>query len=289
MPIKGRKPSRKMSKKKSVKISTAPVKSGVPRAVKVFVNKALRQTTELKYASAVSLANNVSVYGSGLLHVAGAVYPGIGQGPGWCSGPVTPSGLIPLVAQGTTESTRIGNRIEPKSLKLRFSLAARYTTDASTPAASGGNINPYRGVPFNVRVIVFRHKYANDDFAQNNILQNGATNENLDNTVDDLFKPYNRDEYTIYYSKNFIMETPQHINVNGQTTNFISPRSNSFVMKSLSLPLPRHLLYNDGASTCTNAGMFMAVSVCNTDNTPVPIEHTRVYINAESNMSFTDA
>lgn len=284
MPISGsssRRKSRKPSRRKSVKIMAAPAKVGVPRAVKVFVNKAIRQTTELKYAASLGIANIVSVYGSGLSYTSPT-------GIGWCSGVSVPSGLIPVIAQGTSESTRIGNRIEPKSLKLRFSLSARPTTDASTPAPLL-NINPYRGVPFIVKVIVFRHKYANDDYNQTNILQNGATNEDIGNTVDDLFKPYNKDEYTIYYSKNFLMEAPQHVNVNGPTTNFCSPRSTAFVMKSIRLPLPKHLLYNDGQNQCTNAGMFMAVSVCNTDNTIITNTETRLWVNAEVNMSYTDA
>lgn len=286
MPIKGRKMSRKQSRRKSVKIVALSTKAKVPRAVKVFVNKAIRQTTELKYASSLAIANNVAVYGAGLSYASNGANPPIGVGRGWSSGVSVPTGLIPTIAQGTTEGTRIGNRIEPKALRLRFSLSAKTTTDATTP---GGNLNPFRGVPFIVKVIVYRHKYAQDDYSQSLILQNGATSEDLASTVDDLFKPYNKDEYTIYYSKNFMMEAPQHSNVNGLTTNFCSPRSSAFVMKSVKIPLPKHLLFNDNSTQCTNAGMFMAVSVCNTDNTDISTDQSRVFVNAEVNLSYTDA
>lgn len=248
--------------------------------IKKIVKSVLNTKLETKYAPNLTVADTIYVAGAGLN------YNGSTNLNGWSSGPAQGTGLIPLIGQGASEGARIGNRIEPKSFKLKFSLHALPTTDASSVA----NTNPFRGMPFIARVLIYRHRYANDDFGQTQMLQNGNTSEDIGSTVDDFFKPYNRDEYYIYYSKNFLMSAAQHSNTNGLTQTDMESKASSFIYRSVPIKLPKHLLFNDGVTNqCTNAGMFMAVCVCNTDGSSITTTQRRLLVNAEANLSFTDA
>lgn len=255
----------------------APVLS---KTVKSAVKRIVKSQIEVKYAPSLIIADTVSVNGSGLN------YDGVTNLTGWCSGPGLGTGLLPQIGQGASEGARVGNKIKPKSFNVRISLNAKATTDASTPS---GNTNPFRGIPFIARVIIFKHRYADDDYSQTGILNNGNASELIGNTVDDLFKPYNRDEYRIYYSKDILMAGAVHNNTSGINPNPMENKACSFWIKNVRVPLPQTLHFNDGVTAATNAGMFLAVCVINTDGSVVSNSQSRVTVNAEANLSFYDA
>lgn len=258
------------------KTKTAKLNKTVSKAVKSIVKSQM----EVKFAPSLIIADSVSVNGSGLN------YDGVTNLNGWSSGPNLGTGLLPQIGQGASEGARIGNKITPKSFILRVSLNAKASTDASTPS---GNTNPFRGIPFMARVIVYRHRYANDDWGQSGILNNGNASELIGNTVDDLFKPYNRDEYKIYYSKDILMAAAVHNNTSGINPNGMENKACSFWIKKIKIPLPKTLLFNDGVTAATNAGMFLAVCVINTDGSVISTSQSRLTVNAEANLSFYDA
>jgi len=276
--------SKKMYKKKApAKRRMAPKKKAASSLKKAIVNIVKRQQ-ETKIAQQIGLADNVDITGTGLL------YDGVTNLRGWSSGPTGISGIIPAIASGTGEANKIGNKVTPKNLILKYILSALPTTDASF---TGGNTNPFKGVPFRVRVIVYRHKYALDDYSQTNILQNGNSSVSFGSGIDNFFRPYNKDEYTIVYSKTIKMAAVKHVSGAGGAT--ITSENVPNVTLTLysgtaRIPLPSVLRYNDGADVATNAAYFMAVCYCNEDGTADSAgAYRRVRLNAETLMTFYDA
>lgn len=276
-----RRPLRVSAPRASVKKAVEKVKV---RNVKRIVKSVMAKSQEVKIAQQIGLADNVNVQGTGLL------YDGVTNLRGWCSGPSIPTGIIPSVPTGTGEGSKIGNKITPKNLILKYFLSALPTTDSTF---TGGNTNPFKGVPFRVRVIVFRHKFAIDDYSQTNILQNGSSTTSFGSGIDNFFRPYNRDEFTIVYSKTIKMAAVKHVSgATGATitTENVPNGTLSFYAGSAKLPLPKVLRYNDGADVPTNQGYFMAVCYCNDDGTADSAgAYRRVQLNAETNMTYYDA
>lgn len=164
------------------------------------------------------------------------------------------------------------------------------TTDSTTGVL---NINPFKGIPFRVRVIVFRHKYAIDDFSQNDICEIGNGSTSLTADVDTYFRPYNTQEYTVVYSKTHRMSALRHISGAGGatvTSENMPGNTVNFVVSKGDIALPSKLLYNDSVVTNypTNCNYFMAVAVFNEDGSAITTSQQRITISAESGMYFTD-
>jgi len=284
MPTKNYKPKNKKSPKSKKSTSGMRRPARLPKSTKNAIVNIMKRQQEVKIAQQIGLADNINVSGTGLL------YDGVTNLRGWCSGPTGVSGIIPTVPPGTGEASRIGNKISPKSLILKYFLAALPTTDSSF---TGGNTNPFKGVPFRVRVIVFRHKYSIDDFSQTNLLQNGNSANSFGSGIDNFFRPYNKDEYTIVYSKTVKMAAVKHISgASGTTitTENVPNGALTFYAGSARIPLPKVLRFNDGVDVATNAGYFLAVCYCNEDGTADSVgAYRRLQLNAETQMSFYDA
>lgn len=275
-----RKPLRVTATKKSKAAAVEKVKVN---NIKSIVKNVMKKTVERKFAMKNFIADKVAVPGCGLN------YNGTTNLNGWCNGPTDGYGILPSIPAGSGEGSRIGVKITPKSCFLRYSLLASTTTDSTVTL----NTNPYKGIPFRVRVIIFRHRYAIDDFAQNNIVNigNGATDLTAD--VDTYFRPYNKDEYTIVYSKTHRMAALRHVTGAAGTTVTTENLPNgcmTYVNGRARVPLPKVLRYNDQVVTNypTNIGYFLAFAVVNDDGSTVTTAQSRVMASAESGMYFTD-
>lgn len=280
-------PKKTAYKKLKVTVSKKQASNAVEKQrvsnIKQIVKTVMKKNAELKIAQQIDLADNIDVTGTGLL------YDGVANLRGWSSGPSNVNGIIPAVTAGTGEASRIGNSITPKSLTLKYFLQALPTTDASFV---GGNTNPFKGVPFRARVIVYRHRYALDDFGQTNILQNGNSTVSFGSGIDNFFRPYNKDEYQIVYSKSVKLAACKHVSGAGGTTittENVPNGSLSFYYGKATLPLPKTLRYNDGSSIPTNQSYFLAVCLCNDDSTPDSAgAYRRLRLNAETQLTFYD-
>lgn len=280
---KGGKKSNKPSKSKSNKSSKR--QSTNKKSVVATVENVLQGKLETKFATQAFIADKVSVYGSGLN------YNGTSLLNGWCSGYSNGYGITPIVTAGTGSGSRIGTKIQPKSMYLRYHINALSTTDSTTGAL---NINPFKGIPFRVRVIIFRHRYAQDDYGQSNICDVGNGNADLGSDIDTYFRPYNKEEYKVVYSKDHRMSAIRHISGAGgatQTTENMPPNCKSFVIAKARIPLPAKLLYNDTVVTNypTNFAYFLAVCVVNEDSSVITTTQQRITLSAESGMYYTDA
>lgn len=255
---------------------TAPkkaIKNAVNKAkvanLKRIVKSVLHKEEEVKSIYHLDIANGYSVTGSGLNFGGGTTIGYVAN-------------IIPQLTIGTTEASRIGNKVCPRNFKLRYSLQAKPTTDGGT--------NPYLSLPFLVKVIVFRHKSAIDNATSADIIETGSGSAPITSAVDTFFRPYNRDEYTIAYSKIHKMQAPRHIG--GGPTYYnqaIDPKFSSFVLRSVSVPVPKRLTYNDNSGYAANWGWYMAVAVCNEDGSTMLATESRVVLNAESCLNFTDS
>jgi len=268
-----------MRKPKTTKRQTK--RKTTTRSIKKVVKSVIKSTEEVKKAPLLTLANNVSVYGNGLN------YNGVGLLNGWAS--VTAAGIIPLVSQGVGQSGRIGNVVMPKYCDVNYSLRALPTTDINT---IGGNPNPFRGKAFLARVILYRHRYAIDDFGQTGIMEEGGASADLSGNPQQWLERYNRDEYIIKYSKTYKMSNDNHISNNaGSNFNYIDTMANghkSFVFGKIRVKLPK-LIYNDSLNQPTNCAYYLAVAVCNEDSTAISTSQARLQVSARTFMTYTDA
>lgn len=281
----------KMAKKA---LRATPTKKTVGKAIqktkvdsiKTIVKSVMKKKSELKFAMQNFIADKVQITGVGLN------YNGTSQLNGWCSGPSNGYGILPAVPAGSGEGSRIGVKISPTYAYLRYSLLAQSTTDALiTPIAL--NTNPYRGIPFRVRVIVFRHRYAIDDFAQSNICNVGNGNSDLGADVDTYFRPYNKDEYIVVFSKTHRMSSLRHnTGASGATvsTENMPSGCQNYVNGKAKIPVPAILRYNDTVVTNypTNVNYFLACAIVNDDGATIATTQSRVTMSAESGMYFTD-
>lgn len=214
-------------------------------------------------------------------HFSRIAVPGAGLDTANSLGLSTTTGLIPNILRGTDDAGRSGDIIHPKRLVLKYSIRARDITSAV-------GTNPYRQ-PFLVRVIVYNHRYAIDDFAATQIIDKGATAGNLDSSPDSWLEPYNRKEFKIHYSKTFKLAPL----VNSSTATVVTENMPNgyqyFAYGRISLKVPAKLFYNGSSSLPVNSQPQLAFAVCNVDGTPVPGTQFRCEVNAESQLYYTDA
>lgn len=245
-----------------------------------IVRSVLRKDEEVKMVSNTTITPTKGqlVYGAGLSYAAAA------PNQGW----VSLTGLIPPLAIGNTSDTRIGNKINPKGLTVRYSIYANPSTQADS---TGPIVNPFIGLPFRVKVIVFRHRFAIDEPSQVGIINNGAVNADLSDNIDTFFRPYNKDEYIIAYTKMYKMQPPRHLMTGSTSYTGQSQDSyaKSMVIKSINLRLPK-LRYNDATTTASNSQWYLAFAVCNEDSSAITAgSQSRITVNVESHMRYTDA
>lgn len=254
------------------------------RSHKSAVKKAIRQVKMKQFARMVKkvvhkeqetkLVSNLTV--CDLTNIPGAGVSTAGNG--------VISSITPLVVQGTAQNHRIGNKIRPVKLSLRYAIYGLPTTVA-------GGTNPFRGLPFLVKVVVYRHRYNKGDSSPDAILDGGGTNYPLANVTDAYFRPFNRGEYEIAYSATHKMEAARHLDA---TYGLIEPNSlgssnyTSFIIRKCNIKVPKQILFNDNGSTPSNLNWWVAFSVCNIDSSAITSAQVRASVNAESFLFFQD-
>lgn len=272
-------PTMKRGRKKKVVVAvSAPSTPRVSKNVKSAIKRAISATEEVKYAI-YNIANQQLVTGAGLNTAANLGF-------------VSTQSIIPQISQGSTINTRDGNSICVKSLIVRYRINALPTTITGATAA----LNPWPAQPFLVRVILFRHKYANDDNSTAILLKagTGSTAQSLDSSPRSWILPYNKEQYHIYYSKEYVMQPCKRYTDVSNSANLAAdaspaPGTKQFVYGRVKVKLPSKLTYSDGTAIPNNAGLYMAVAMCNTDGYIVTSTQTRFEFNADAELYFTDA
>lgn len=243
------------------------IKKAQTKQITKIAKKVVEKQAEVKECWNLTVMDKVNVPGAGLRSTAG-----YGQ---WAA-------CIPLLSQGTTENTRVGNVVNVKSMSIRYTLKALPTT------VTGGS-NPYNGVPFMVRVVVYRHKYNIGDSSPDNIIDVNNSSTYLGSDLDGYFRKYNKDEYMIAYSKTHRMSAPSHNNGSTTDPSNQDPKSTAVIIKTANIKLPSKLYFNDALNTPTNAGWYIGIAVVNTDEAAIPATTAvRCTANVESYLRYTD-
>lgn len=265
---------RKQFKRKSRLTAATPkkvVKNAVNKVkvnnIKKIVKSVMNKNMETKMCPLLTIADAVNVPGAGLSSGGLGVL----------------SQIVPVVSQGTTEIARIGNKIRPVRLSVRYTINALPTTVA-------GGTNPFRGLPFFVKVIVYRHKYNRGDSSPDALMEAGTTSATLGSSVDTYFRPYNREEYDIAYSKIHKMAAARHLDT---TFGLIEPNSQpismpSFVVRKFNCKMPKVLTFNDANTQPTNSNWYIGFALCNVDGSAITGSQTRATVNCESYLYFQD-
>lgn len=256
---------KKSYKKKNYKPKPKAASAGTATIARV-VKKIVDSKIEDKLIINSTVMQAVNVPASGLTAAgAGALSP-----------------ITPLISQGITEATRIGNKVFAKKLWLRYTINALPTTEA-------GFTNPFRGLPFFVRVVVYRHRYNLGDSSPDALVNFNNTTINLDNNVDTYFRPYNRDEYQILYSATHKMAPCRHLGASAFTDINQDSKMTSWLVRKVGIAVPKVMRFNDNNATPTNFNAYIGVAVCNVDGSVISGSQTRCTVNCESNLYFQDA
>lgn len=269
MPFKGR---RRVGMKKTTGVRSQ--KSAVKKAIRQvkmkqfarMVKKVVHKEQETKIASNLTVCDLTNIPGAGVSTAGNGVI----------------SAITPLIVQGTAQNHRIGNKIRPVKLSLRYAIYGLNTTIA-------GSSNPFRGLPFLVKVVVYRHRYNKGDSSPDAILESGGTNFAISNVTDSFFRPYNTDEYEIAYSATHKMQAPRHLDATvGQMDQSMDSKFTSFIIRKCNIKVPKQIRFNDNGSTPSNLNWWVAFAVCNIDSSAITSAQVRATVNAESFLYFQD-
>lgn len=277
MPFRGRRQYKKTASrfgKRSVAVYSATKSKRVASIPKKSFNRAVRRV--IRQEEEVKVSPQLTIFDQSLVHGTGLDYnTGFG---------LTSLGIVPTVPNGTGDNQRIGNVINVRKLQLKYTIQA-----LPVSLATGSNPNP--ALPFLIRVIVYRHRYAMDDPQNNNILDVGSTTSNLGSTPDYWVEPYNRKEFIIVHSKQWTMQPIKsfYSGLASAISENVANGSKQFITHKCNIKMPRKLLFNDGGILATNANYYMAVAVCNIDGSSNVNTWYRAQVNAEAFLYYTDA
>jgi len=192
--------------------------------------------------------------------------------------------VIPQVAQGTDSSMRVGDRITPRSLRVRGVLALN--PDDANPSTQ----NIY------ARVMILQQK---DIKSGAEILTGGVdagallraayggTGNEIQFTGDtqQLNMPINTELFRVYYDKQFKF-TPQSAGLTGQANPLSSHKWQYTFTKKM---LPASLHFDEGNGTWpNNFAPFVAIGYAYADGTAPDTLTTQLVANTYAQLSFED-
>ena len=145
--------------------------------------------------------------------------------------------LVPNIANGTTDNSRIGDQIRAQKLKIQGHLITRFTGSTGTTY--------YQNCRIGVRMFIVQPKSfqsqgnitANATTWQATLLKKGGTTAGFTGLISDLYAPVNTDAVTCYYDKVFYVQNPYSNAVFGSTmTNLLMPTGTTkFFSKTINL------------------------------------------------------
>jgi len=227
----------------------------VPLKVKNYVKKAIDREIQDKQEVSV-IASTQGVLTTGFIRGFGIDNTSSNYG-------LTTTNIIPPITFGQEEDKRIGNKVRTKS------LVANYVIYAQPLDAVVANNNTPEGIPFLVAVLFYNRKDSRGSSINDTIKDYGATNTEFTN-INDFLLPFNKESFNILSYKVYKMYPSQKKQVVGTVEQFVGvnsiPGYVPMVMKSQRLKLPATLIYDDAATTPTNARVYCAMGCFNIDN-----------------------
>lgn len=248
--------------RKAVK-KTKPV---IPQAYKDYVAKKLDDAIEDKE---ISKQYDTFPLWNGFNNMADLLLANI-----FCLGPYDGT-FGPGIVQGTSQGTRIGNRITIKKSILKFNICPQ-VADLET------NLHPQ---PNLVRIVLFKVRQDADYTAVANIITNsffndGINDEPVSGLTIDVTKPLNKDVMTVY--RDFIIKVGYEVNYSPLSYGGTVPpltvypsTNNDFKMShQLTLDvtkyLPKRVHYNDNTTIPETKQCWMVILPVNYNGTAPP-------------------
>lgn len=163
--------------------------------------------------------------------------------------------LIPGVTQGTTQSTRIGNKIKVKKFTLRLALTAYNLGAAAAPTYYD--------------IYVFKPKFQ-QNFAgaiptldMTYFLQNDSSSEAYNGQILDGLRYVNTELFTNCFHKRITLFNPLTSQATLGATASINP-SRTFYF-DLTKYVKKTIIFDDSVGSCTNDGLWIAIGSTQTD------------------------
>jgi hypothetical protein len=187
------------------------------------------------------------------------------------------------IVQGTTQDSRIGNRIGNVKLNIRGFVRTR---------EFNANTNPYM-VPYEVHILVYKNKLDhNGAFTSLKNDINGVSSQVTGDAMNTL-RPWNRDMYII--KKHLTLKMNAQPEVATQQHNpavLINPQSGfNPVMRrfSIDIPVAKNWIYNDLGNIPLNDWCHVAAYVVNGDGVTFANTVSRCVVSMDAYLSFEDA
>lgn len=178
--------------------------------------------------------------------------------------------LCAAIQQGTTQSTRIGNKVNIKKCTVKFTFTL-------SPIA-GIITNP---LPTYVDIYIFKTKYQNNfDGAPTAtdmqvFLQDDSTSvQYLGNPLDGM-RNLNGDVFTPCIQKRICLYNQNSSVATYAATSSINP--NRYFKFDVTKYLKKEWSFDDGTSSCTNDNLYMAVGTTQTDGVSTGVSITGSY------------
>lgn len=201
--------------------------------------------------------------------------------------PLGPADTSMEILQGVTQNSRIGNKIETKSLKVKAMFSPMYYDATNNPEPK----------PCVVKVWILTQKnqiLGAPEPSFSEFFQAGDTATAPHGNTLDTFLAINKDVYTVYARRTYKVGNSGVVkpgNASGQNSqNFAN---NDFKLSArMNLDLTKHCLkyqtYNDNAPEPTGRGLFMVIEAVSADgynyNTGYPVQ-----MSYQQDYKYTDA
>lgn len=189
--------------------------------------------------------------------------------------------ILPQVAQGAGEGSRVGNRIRPVSLKIKVQLFC-YNLGNTIPPTY-----------FDVYLIKLKAHNQADGlptlFDMQAFLDDGNTAKGYAGAALDGLRPINTDKFTLVAKRRVMLFNP--FNTTGQisSTSTLNPATTLYfdVTKSMK----KTFIYNDNNSLAENDSLFICVGATQVDGVPVGTISTTLMggYRVISNLRYKDA
>lgn len=191
--------------------------------------------------------------------------------------------LLPVISQGTGQSNRVGNKINPTRFTLKVAIICNNLNGVYVGASS---------TYFDI--YIFKWKAANEaggaptsaDMAA--FLQDDNATQAYDGQVLDGLRPINADKFTLLAKRRITLNNIYNTTV-GQMSGFYQSTA---PQKTLSFNLTKHCkktwIYNDTSTQVANDNMYIGIGTTQTDGTIVYSNVVGTY-QFITNLSYKDS
>lgn len=195
--------------------------------------------------------------------------------------------VFPQIAQGTTESSRLGNIL--KAMKLTL-------TGAVSWSPSTGQFGTFANARLGVRIFVIQPRNFSDTIsAQNNyaswmptLLRKGSTTTAFTGAINDLWAPLNTDAFIKYYDKVMYLTGIYQANATGQCQMIGATKIFKAIMKLHN----KNIKYDSGISSGllpSNYAPIFCIGYAHMDGSGADTLSTAITVQWDAVLDYEDA